>query len=292
VIIIGIDTHVNLIIAIAYFILRKKFYPILTFHNNVEMVFALKLKKNSWLIRYICKCIFNKISTIIAVSEGVKSNIANYFNLKNIKVIHIGISLRYYSSNESNNLKKLGKKNDVIILSAGRLEPQKDFDTVIDSVYSLRNKVTGIKLLIIGSGSEKQRLQKKVSDLSMDNIVQFIEWTDNLHEYFKICSIYVLSSHYEGFPYTLIEAMASKIPVIASDCNYGPDEILQHGKYGRLIPPQNTKAMSQAILDTIKQKKKTKEFVEKGYRRSKKFSEASMIKCYARLFRQILMHNP
>jgi glycosyltransferase involved in cell wall biosynthesis len=137
-----------------------------------------------------------------------------------------------------------------VILAVGRLEPQKDFPTLIEAFAKVR-EARPAKLVILGSGKESSKLKSLVSKLNLDDDVAMPGFVKNPYPYIKQASAYVLSSAWEGLPTVTIEALALGTPVVATDCPSGSAEILDNGKYGTLVGVGDRQAMAKAILKVL-----------------------------------------
>lgn len=133
-----------------------------------------------------------------------------------------------------------------VLLAVGRLTQQKDFPTLIRAFASLKNE-RNARLLILGEGPDRAALESLVSELGLSQTVSLPGFVDNPYAYMKRAKAFILSSRWEGLPTVLIEALFCGVPVIATDCPSGPHEILAAGKYGRLIPMQDERALSEAM---------------------------------------------
>jgi glycosyltransferase involved in cell wall biosynthesis len=133
-----------------------------------------------------------------------------------------------------------------VILAAGRLTPQKDYPTLLRAFSILRRKYMA-HVVILGEGKELEGLQKLAEDLGIASDVAFLGFDINPYRYMTRCSIFVLSSLWEGFSIVLAEALACGAQIVSTDCPNGPAEILDHGKYGRLVPVGDAAAMAEAM---------------------------------------------
>lgn len=133
-----------------------------------------------------------------------------------------------------------------VVLSAGRLCEQKDFPTLLRAFAQVRAH-TRSRLVILGEGPERLSLERMASDLGLRASVLLPGFVANPYAYMARAATYVLSSKWEGLPTVLIEALACGAPVVSTDCPSGPREILQDGKYGRLVPVGDADALAQAI---------------------------------------------
>jgi GalNAc-alpha-(1->4)-GalNAc-alpha-(1->3)-diNAcBac-PP-undecaprenol alpha-1,4-N-acetyl-D-galactosaminyltransferase len=134
-----------------------------------------------------------------------------------------------------------------ILLAVGRLDKQKGFDALLRafSSSSLPNKA--VKLVILGEGSERQALQQLAADLRIAEFVAMPGVVPDPETWMARCTVFVQSSRYEGFPNALLEAMAMGCPVVATDCDSGPQELVSDGADGLLVPVDDADAMARAL---------------------------------------------
>lgn len=132
------------------------------------------------------------------------------------------------------------------IISAGRLSFEKDFSSLIRS-FSLLSDVANISLTIFGEGPERANLEELVSKLKLEKNVFLPGFSNDLRSQFISSDLFIMSSIWEGFGNVLVEAMAAGCPVISTDCESGPKEILDNGNYGKLVPVGNVNEMRAAI---------------------------------------------
>jgi len=137
-----------------------------------------------------------------------------------------------------------------VILSVGRLTKQKDYPTLIRA-FALVHRERPARLMILGEGEERPKLEALIQELSLDDDVSLPGFVDNPYAYMARSAVFVLSSAWEGLPTVLIEAMAVGTPVVATDCPSGPAEILEGGKWGKLVPVGDVEALAEAIARKI-----------------------------------------
>jgi glycosyltransferase involved in cell wall biosynthesis len=136
-----------------------------------------------------------------------------------------------------------------VILAAGRLQPQKDFASLIRAFARVR---TGrpVQLVILGAGADSDyavALKTLAAELGVSPHIEMPGFTHNPFAYMSRAAVFVLSSRYEGLGNVLIEALACGTPVVSTDCPSGPREILQDGQFGPLVPVGDVSALAQAI---------------------------------------------
>lgn len=230
-------------------IFRMKFKIFMNAHINYDIYFknAKQTKKKSF------EKLLDEIEGVIAVSSGVAQNLKSTFpkNGNKIHTIYNAVIENNCKVFYSGSYNKYLKKNIPTILAVGRLEREKSYDTLIYAFAILTKKINS-HLIILGEGQERRELQKLVDDLSLSDKICLKGFVDNPQEYMVRSSVFVLSSISEGLGNVLIEALGAGIPVVSTDCNYGPAEILENGKYGKLVPVKNPEMLAAAIEETLK----------------------------------------
>lgn len=137
-----------------------------------------------------------------------------------------------------------------VLVGAGRLTRQKDFATLLRA-FALVLKQRPARLLLLGDGPERPRLEALAAELGIGVAVDFHGFVANPFPYIARSDLFVLSSAWEGFGNVLVEAMALGVPVVSTDCPSGPREILQDGALGPLVPVADPVALATAILATL-----------------------------------------
>lgn len=138
-----------------------------------------------------------------------------------------------------------------VVLGVGRLTPSKDFSTLIRA-FALVRKVRAARLMILGEGEERPRLEALVQELGLEDDIQLPGFVENPYKYMKRSALFVLSSRWEGLPTVLIEAAALGVPVISTDCPSGPAEILGE-REDLLVPVGDVAALARGICRSLAQ---------------------------------------
>uniref|UniRef100_UPI00286DB4E3 glycosyltransferase n=1 Tax=Chamaesiphon sp. VAR_48_metabat_403 TaxID=2964700 RepID=UPI00286DB4E3 len=136
------------------------------------------------------------------------------------------------------------------ILGVGRLSQQKDFATLIRSIAIVR-QTRPVRLIILGQGEELLHLENLVKELDLVNDVVFLGFVANPYAYMFKAQMLVMSSVYEGFGNVLVEGMLAGTPVVSTNCESGPSEILADGKYGNLVAVGDANGLATAIISTL-----------------------------------------
>lgn len=138
-----------------------------------------------------------------------------------------------------------------VILGVGRLEQQKNFPLLIEACAILRRRGRHFSLCLVGRGSQRERLEKLARDSGMEGHIHFAGYQPNPYALMARSAALALSSNHEGNPNVLIEALCVGIPVVATNCPSGPEEILCGGAYGRLVPMNDAQALADALEATL-----------------------------------------
>ncbi len=137
-----------------------------------------------------------------------------------------------------------------VVLGVGRLCPQKDFATLIRA-FGLVRRRHAVRLVIFGEGGLRAELERLVNELDLTEVVALPGYAENIFSCMAKAALFALSSAWEAMPMVLTEALACGCPVVATDCRSGPDEILQGGRYGRLVPVGDVEALAEAMCRTL-----------------------------------------
>lgn len=136
------------------------------------------------------------------------------------------------------------------IITVGSLKKQKNHALLMRSFARVRERRPA-KLMILGSGELDGELKSQASALGLADDVIFPGFAANPWPYYESADLFALSSDYEGYPLVMIEAMRCGLPVVSTDCESGPREILDGGKFGRLVPTDDESALAEAMEDEL-----------------------------------------
>lgn len=172
-----------------------------------------------------------------------------------------------------------------VVLAAGRLTRQKNFPLLIRAFRRVRSR-RPVRLVILGAGPERTRLERLVASLGLQDAVSLPGWTGDPLACMARADLFVMSSRWEGLPLALIEALACGCPVVSTDCRHGPAEILDGGAFGRLVPPEDEAALAEAMERTLDAPPDRDLLV----RRAACFSEDRTVDAWERLLAAVCAH--
>lgn len=204
-----------------------------------------------------------KFSDLIIVLN--KTDMASYRkSIKKIKNIH-------YIYNPA--VCKRETKSDTsgkVVIAVGRLCFQKNFSALLGIWKRVSQEAKDWNLLIIGSGEEKNELEKRIIDDKIKN-VKIIPFTSDIELYYEQASIYVMTSRYEGFPMVLLEAQKKGLPLISFDCPTGPSEIIINNRNGFLIPNNDAEEMKIKMLTLMNDESLRKKMSDNAVKDANRF---------------------
>lgn len=254
--------HNNIAALIAHRLSIKKTKVIICQHNSLRHETSWTIKREegaSFLtcVRYALLPLLTRLlapyaAGIVAVSCGVADDMARLCRIprERISVIYnpvIAPDFHKKMDAPSPEHPFLSDQSVPFLIAIGRLVPQKNYPLLLHTV-AIALQTTNFRLLILGSGPEKDRLVHYAHTLGIEKNVMFMGFLENPLPLLRHADLFVLSSRYEGFGNVIVEALAAGTPVISTDCPYGPSEILQNGRWGTLVPFDSPHPMAQAIL--------------------------------------------
>lgn len=210
-----------------------------------------------------------------------------------IKIIPYGVNLEKYKDGSSNGVrKKLGlSEKDKIIGMVGRLRPQKGHVYLIDAAAEVVKKYPKVKFLLVGDGDLRSDLEKKVKQNRLIENFIFLGSRDDVPDLLKIMDIFTLPSLFEGLPNVILEAMASKKPIVATPVD-GTKEAVINGETGILVPPKDPMSLSKALCDLLENPEKASNFGEKSRKRVEElFSLEKQVSSFENLYENYYNKN-
>lgn len=227
---------------------------IITEHNTLSVASQGDFRGMGRILPWLMKLTYPWADQILAVSQGVADDLANKLNLKRSKiaVAYNPVVTEQLSMLSAQEVQWPWPRVEGIpfILATGRLAAAKDFSTLLKA-FSILRKKRPAKLLILGEGEERGMLEKKIAQYELGEDVALPGFVNNPYAWMASADLFVMSSRWEGLPTVLIEAMACGAPVVSTDCPSGPAEILENGKWGRLVAVGDGAALAEAMDASI-----------------------------------------
>ncbi|MFQ2203436.1 glycosyltransferase [Aeromonas hydrophila] len=206
----------------------------------------IDLERHHTLPREIEKVVYERMDEVVCVSEGVKQSVLNLHPVleSNISVIYNPVDTTFIATKGQESI-KVGRGLNV--LAIGRLlNSQKAFDLLLAAHH--QNIAAGMDyhLTILGEGSDREVLEKYIQEHQLSDHTSLLGFQDNPYPYIAGCDLFVMSSRYEGYPVVLVEAMTLGKAIVSTACT-GPQEALNDGEFGYLVPVNDVNTLAKGI---------------------------------------------
>ena len=227
---------------------------VVSVHNTLSVETANTRGIRARIIPALMRYSFPWADTVVAVSLGVAEDLVHTISQprERVQVIHNPVVSPRLHENANCSLDHpwFAPAAPPVVLGVGRLYKSKDFPLLIRA-FALVRKERPARLMILGEGEDRPTLEALVRYLGLEEDVKLPGFVENPYQYMKAAAVFALSSRWEGFGLVLVEAMAVGTPVVSTDCLSGPAEILEDGKWGRLVPVGDAEALAGAIISAL-----------------------------------------
>ncbi|MDQ1393883.1 MAG: hypothetical protein QOF30_2860 [Acidimicrobiaceae bacterium] len=243
--------HTNLVSIAAGRLTRPRTPVVITHHNHLSTSARHKVARRDRGMPVLLHFALPLADRVVAVSRGVADDLASTtgYPRSRIEVVYNPVIFDNLlaASHETLEHPWLLQKEAPVVLAIGRLVEQKDFETLIRAIALMPE----CRLIILGEGERRPMLERLVTELKLADRVDLPGFVSNPFPYFRAADTLALSSRWEGLPTVLIEALPFDLSIVATDCHSGPREILEDGRWGRLVPVGDVAALAGALTDAV-----------------------------------------
>jgi glycosyltransferase involved in cell wall biosynthesis len=246
--------HANVVAVVARGLAGARARLVISERNHLSSDYSLAGGLRGRLLLQLMRLTYPRADRVISVSNGVAQDL----------VARLGLPARHvetiYNPIVSSDLRSLAAKPldhswfkpgaPPVVLGVGRLSRQKDFATLIRAFAKVRSERVA-RLMILGDGEKRMELEAMIEAEGVAVDVSMPGFASNPLPHMQRSAVFVLSSLYEGLPGVLIQAMACGTAVVSTDCPSGPAEILENGRWGRLVPVGDAGAMARSIMAAL-----------------------------------------
>jgi len=286
-ILISAYTDTNMAAVVSGKLAKHRCKVIVSEHASLEEHWQSASLKRKLILNSYVSFGYHFADHLLAVSQGIARQLINRGH-KVKKVSCIYNPVRFSAQQTVIKLEQRANSNHIPnILAVGRITAQKDYLTLLKAFNLLIIK-TKAKLTIVGGVhevAEKKCLDAYLEANGLTDDVTFVGFTEAVDQYYLQADVFVLSSAWEGFGNVIVEALAFGLPVVSTNCNYGPAEILNNGEYGFLVPVKDLIALACALDKAIESRSSCD--VSRLQRRAAEFSEEKIATEYSELFRYL-----
>lgn len=242
--------HANVAITIAYRLASSTARLVLVEHTTPTHSQSRSLRDR--LVKATIPFIYPRADAVVGVSRGVVDSLATLGVPRDkMRVIYNPIVCEHMLAMSEQECEHPWLQDGAVpvFVSVGRLEPDKDFENLLRAFYIVRMTVAA-RLLVLGEGRLRSKLESFARSLGISNDVQFIGFRSNPFPYMRRANTFVLASRWEGFGNVIVEAMAFGTPVVSTNCA-GPAELLDGGRLGLLVAVGRPESLACALLQAI-----------------------------------------
>jgi glycosyltransferase involved in cell wall biosynthesis len=254
---------------------------------------ALEYRKDrvtSYVIGLLNRFLYPFADRIVAISGGVREYLVRDRKIPEEKIVTIynpvDIGRIQKLSQEQADDPWLSNRDKPVVLWVGRIAAVKGLEYLIGAFERVLTEIDA-RLIIVGEGSEESTIRELVRRKGLQENVRFAGFQSNPYRYMSRSSVFAFPSLSEGFGMVLVEAMTCSLPVVSADCVAGPNEILQNGKCGILVPVGDEGALAQAIVTMLTNTELRERLISEALRRVADFEPAKVVASYEQLFHEV-----
>ena len=249
----GLDQP-NIALLLAQPFLKNGTKCIVTEHNH-PVLSAKNVRGFVWQLTLRLKpLLYPRADHIITVNEASRQVLANFYgcDLRKITTLHNPVEIAKVQADAKGKCEHrwFGDHTVPLLVAAGRLAPAKDYSLMLRTMARI-NETRTTRLIIMGEGHLRAELEALRDKLGLNEVVDLPGFVNNPFALMARADLFIMSSETEGLPTVMVEALATGAPIVSTDCPSGPNEILENGKYGRLVPVGDVVALAEAILSQL-----------------------------------------
>lgn len=277
-VVVASDSHAILVSECVRLLSIRSYRTINIIHNNLGEVFRMRLPIYlRFPVRSLLSLALRRSDKVVTVSKKLSKDIRDKFSLKlnpvTIPFVRLG----------RESISRHSKHKNQIIITVARFDSQKDHQTLLRAFKNIVSEYPSARLWLIGDGPLRQEMKHLAKSLGIQNKTSFYGWVQNPEKLLSKSKVFVLSSFWEGFPLSLLEAMRMGIPVVSTNCNYGPSEIIGDDKYGLLVPVKDPLKMAAAIRYMLSSQDNWFHYAELAQLRSNMYLSTNYLKVFKRI---------
>ncbi|OGF78959.1 hypothetical protein A2W54_03955 [Candidatus Giovannonibacteria bacterium RIFCSPHIGHO2_02_43_13] len=235
--------------AIAGYLVKKKYHIPwqAQVHTDIASPFFRGHSFKNKLRVAVARFLFPSANCLRVVSKRVEKGVGKWRGLENIpiSILPVFTSFKHYKTDRQKEA-VYEKPYDYMVLMVSRLASEKNISIALQSLKDFIKEFPNAGLVIVGDGREKKKLQKKVIKLGIVKHVSFEGWQENIARYLRAADVFLVTSLYEGYGVSVIEAMIAGIPVVMTDVGIA-GEVVEHNVSGIIVPVGSMESITNAL---------------------------------------------
>jgi glycosyltransferase involved in cell wall biosynthesis len=245
----------NIIAVLAKLLTRSSTRIVISQRSNYSRSAENNGSGRSRALAALVRLLYPFADALVGISDGVADDIRKSVRIAPEKVVTIYnpvLPADFRAPPARMGLHEFFDRRDgPVIIAVGRLSAAKDYETLLKAFAKVR-QATDARLIILGEGELRQSLIELAGQLGLSPFVAMPGFVPDPTSWMVQADVFVLSSAWEGFGNVVVEALACGLPVVSTDCESGPGEILEQGKWGRLVPVGNADIMAEALVASLR----------------------------------------
>lgn len=288
-----VHTHTPVASAIVRLVCRKLMnIKVLYTAHGFHFFYGAPFK--NWLFYYPIEKFLSKYTDVLITinDDDFNTSIVKNFKAKKIvKVNGVGIDFTKFLVPNEDKKYRLREEysfsnKDFILIYVGELSSRKNQKILIEAISYSYKEIPNLKLLLVGEGELKYKYEKLIENMGVSDYVKVLGYRSDIPELMQLSDASVSSSKHEGLPVNVIEAMATGLPLIVSDCR-GNKDLVENDFNGYLIEANNERQMSEMIISLYKNREKREQFKENSLKILSKYSIDSVLKEMNQIYSEI-----
>lgn len=227
---------------------------------------------------------YRHLTAVVALTQECADWLASHSSARRISVIPNAVAWPLSKHEPCVSPAAFCSPGRRILLGVGRLSPEKNFSTLIHIFARLAPRHPDWDLVLLGQGPLRSALGAQVRAAGLERRIVLPGSVGNIGEWYEQAGLYVMTSDFEGFPNTLVEAMAYGLPAVSFDCDTGPRDIIRHGVDGFLVAPGDTDGMESALEKLMVDEQLRRDFAFRAIEARERFSMNKISRMWEELF--------
>ncbi len=284
-----VHTHLHVLrYALPFLLLRKKASLLHTVHNLAEREIEPKLR---WLQRYA----LNHGVVPVAVAAEVAVSLGHLYGIQRCRVISNGIPTDRYARpqipRKEWRAREGFRENDVLFVCVARFAPQKNHALLLRAFAQGPASDPNAHLVLVGEGALREKLEEQVNNFGLARQAHFLGLRTDIPDVLGAMDVFVLSSDYEGNPLSVMEAMASGLPIVSTAAGGVPD-LFESGKEGLIVQPGDVQGLSNSMSFVLGNRELRQSLGMAAARRAREnFDVATMVQAYQEFYENLVDHS-
>jgi glycosyltransferase involved in cell wall biosynthesis len=281
-----LHTHLHVLRYAMPFLVWRKNVPVLhTVHNLAEREIETGMR---WMQRYA----LHHGVVPVAVAQEVALSVEGMYGLPTCRVITNGIPTQSYASPQTPRKEWRAREgfgqDDILFVCVARFAPQKNHELLLKAFAEGPARDPRAHLVLVGEGVLREKLQEQTKSLGLANQVHFLGLRTDIPDVLGAMDVFVLSSDWEGNPLSVMEAMASGLPIVSTAAGGVPD-MFEHGKEGYVVPIGDAAALAHCMNTLLREGEAARSLGAAAGRRAKeKYDVSTMVRAYEEAYEQLI----